>query len=250
MTRHTAIYTRLSPRSDGRSEGVDVQERQGRAYAATAWPGVPVVVYEDRLLSAADETWRPGYEKLRQAVRDGDVAHVWCVEQSRLQRREVGWFELAAELVTAGITEVHTVRDGIVRVADDISGIKAVLAAGEIRKLKMRINDRLADNAARGLAPGSLPFGYAHAVDGQGGKTYVIVPEQAAAIRVAADRVLAGVVAGERCRRHAGAGPDWRARRETDRRVGPVDADQADDCRAPRPQGRHHRPRRLGADPG
>lgn len=192
MNGHVALYCRLSPRTDGKSEGVDVQERQGRGYASTAWPGVPVVVYADRLLSAADDTWRPEYEKLRQAIRDGQVAHVWCVEQSRLQRREVGWFELAAELVAAGIDEIHTSRDGIVRVADDISGIKAVLAAGEIRKLKMRINDRLADNAARGLAPGSLPFGYAHALDGKGDKTYVQVPEQADAIRWAADRVLAG----------------------------------------------------------
>ena len=130
MGKHTALYLRLSPRPDGRSEGVDVQERQGREYSAMAWPGVPVVVYADRLLSAADEdVWRPEYEKLRQAVRDGQVAHIWCVEQSRLQRLEVGWFVLAAELVAAGIDEVHTNRDGIVRVADDIAGIKAVLAA-------------------------------------------------------------------------------------------------------------------------
>jgi site-specific DNA recombinase len=192
MDRHVALYLRLSPRPDGKSEGVDVQERQGRAYAAVAWPGVPVVAYADRLLSAADDTWRPEFEKLRQAVRDGQVCHLWAVEQSRLQRREVGWFELAAELAAAGIDEVHTSRDGIVRVADDIAGIKAVINAGEIRKMKKRVNDRLADNAAEGLAPGSLPFGYRHAVDGKGGKTYAIVDEQAGAIRWAAGKVLSG----------------------------------------------------------
>jgi site-specific DNA recombinase len=193
MDRHAALYLRLSPRPDGRSEGVDVQERQGREYAATAWPGVPVVVYADRLLSAADaDVWRPGFEKFRQAVRDGEVAQVWTVEQSRLQRREVGWFELAAELAAAGIDEVHTGRDGIVRVADDIAGIKAVINAGEVRKMKKRVNDRLADNAARGLAAGSLPFGFRHALDSDGGKTYEQEPEQAAAIRWAADRVLSG----------------------------------------------------------
>jgi site-specific DNA recombinase len=192
MDRHVAIYCRLSPRPDGRSEGVDVQERQGRAYSARAWPGLPIVVYADRLLSAADDTWRPEFEKLRQAVRDGEVAHVWAVEQSRLQRREVGWFELAAELAAAGIDEVHTGRDGIVRVADDIAGIKAVINAGEVRKMKKRVNDRLADNAAQGLAAGSLPFGFRHALDGKGGKTYEQVPGQAGAIRWAADRVLSG----------------------------------------------------------
>ena len=193
MDRHVAIYCRLSPRPDGKSEGVDVQERQGRVYAAQAWPGVPVVIYSDRLLSAADEdVWRPGFEKLRQAIRDGEVAHLWCVEQSRLQRIEVGWFVLAAELAEAGIDEIHTNRDGIVRVADDIAGIKAVLAAGEVRKMKKRVNDTLADNAARGLAPGSRPFGLRHALAEDGGKTYEQVPEETDAIRWAADRMLSG----------------------------------------------------------
>jgi site-specific DNA recombinase len=115
MDRHVAIYCRLSPRPDGRSEGVDVQERRGRQVAAETWPRLPVVVYADRLLSAADEdVWRPGFEKLRQAIRDGEVAHLWCAEQSRLQRLETGWFELAAELDAAGIPAVHTDRDGIV----------------------------------------------------------------------------------------------------------------------------------------
>jgi hypothetical protein len=77
-------------------------------------------------------------------------------------------------------------------VRDEIAGIKAVLAAGEVRKMKARVNARLADNAARGVAPGSLPFGYAHGLKGKD-KTYVIVAEQAAAIRWAAEKVLAGL---------------------------------------------------------
>ena len=68
----------------------------------------------------------PAMRHCAQAIAAGDVAHLWCVEQSRLERREVGWFVLAAELVAAGITELHTNRDGIVRVGDDIAGIKAV----------------------------------------------------------------------------------------------------------------------------
>ncbi len=46
------------------------------------------------------------------------------------KRQEIGWFVLAAELAEAGIGEVHTDRDGIVRVGDDAAAIKAVLAAG------------------------------------------------------------------------------------------------------------------------
>ena len=115
-TGHAAIYARLSPRPDGNYDGVDIQEAQGRRYAARTWPGVPVVVYADEGISAANGDHRPAFETMREAIRAGDVAHIWAVEQSRLERREVGWFQLAAEIDAAGIREVHTDRDGIVRV--------------------------------------------------------------------------------------------------------------------------------------
>src|SRR5258707_2008738 len=189
MAKHTALYCRISKDKSGRAEGVDVQERQGRDYAASAWPDAPVTVYCDNDLTAADDdVYRPEYDRLRQAIRAGDVAHVWAAEQSRLERREVEWFRLAAELDAAGVADLHTNRDGIVRVRDEIAGIKAVINAGEIRKLKARIKARLDDNAAQGTPPGSLPFGYAHGVNDRGDKTYVIVPGQADAIRWAAGR--------------------------------------------------------------
>jgi DNA invertase Pin-like site-specific DNA recombinase len=194
VSRYAAIYCRLSPRPDGSYEGVEAQEDWGRVYAAKHWPGVPVRVYRDKGISAANGDTRPGYEALRAAVAAGQVAHLWCVEQSRLERREAAWFTLAAELDGAGITEVHTNRDGIVRVRDEVAGIKAVLAAAEVRRSTMRVNDRLARNAANGDAPGSLPFGYRRATDEQGHslKTYEVEPEQAQAIRDAAERVLRG----------------------------------------------------------
>lgn len=192
MTKHVALYCRLSPRPDGSYEGVDAQERWGRSYAAATWSGVPVEVFADAGISAANGDHRPEFERLRMWVAEGRIAHVWAVEQTRLERREVEWFQLAAELDAAGINEVHTNRDGIVRVRDEVAGIKAVLAAAEVRKLKKRVNDRLAENAAQGRPSGAKPFGYAHGVDGSGNKTYVIVPEQADAIRWAADKVLAG----------------------------------------------------------
>jgi site-specific DNA recombinase len=192
MTRHVALYCRLSPRPDGRYEGVDLQEKWGRDYATSAWPDLPIEVFADTGISAANGDDRPEYERLREQIRTGQVAHLWCVEQSRLERREVEWFTLAAELDAAGITEVHTNRDGIVRVRDEVAGIKAVLAAGEVRKLKRRVNDRLAEIAANGEPPGTRPFGYIHNRLVDDTRTYTIVPEQAEAIRFAADKVLSG----------------------------------------------------------
>jgi DNA invertase Pin-like site-specific DNA recombinase len=192
VTRYVALYCRLSPRPDGSYEGVDLQERWGRDYAASAWPDLPVKVFADAGISAANGDHRPEYAQLRAAIRSGEVARLWTVEQSRLERTEVGWFELAAELDAAGITELHTNRDGIVRVRDEVAGIKAVLAAGEVRKLRRRVNDRLAEIAADGRPAGSAVYGYRHGLDETGKKTLIVIPEQAAVIRAAAEKVLAG----------------------------------------------------------
>jgi site-specific DNA recombinase len=187
-----ALYCRVSKDTRGRVEGVKAQEKWGRDYAASAWPGTPVRVFADNDLSAANGDHRPEYDALRSAIRNGGITHLWTVEQSRLERREVEWFELAAELDAAGITEVHTNRDGIVRVRDEVAGIKAVLAAAEVRKLKRRVNDRLAEIAAEGRPHGGRTFGYRPATDDSGGKTLVVVPAEAEVLREAAHKVLAG----------------------------------------------------------
>ena len=252
MDRHVAIYCRLSPRPDGTSEGVDVQERQGRAYAAQAWPGVPVVVYSDRLLSAADEdVWRPGFEKLRQAIRDGEVAHLWCVEQSRLQRLEVGWFVLAAELAAAGIDEIHTGRDGIVRVADDIAGIKAVLdgrGGPQVEEARER-------PARRQRRPG--PACRVGAVRASGMTPATTGPRPTAQVpgggrRRSAESMGQGSrrvePVGHR-RRPPRAGAHRGARRHPDRGLGPLVADQPDRRRVAGAPRRDHRAGQLGPDP-
>jgi site-specific DNA recombinase len=191
-TGYAAIYARLSPRPDGSYEGVPSQVKWGRAYAAQHWPGVPVKVFADKAISAANGDHRPGFEELREAVARGEVAYLWSVEQTRLERREVEWFRLAAELDAGGIVELHTNRDGIVRVRDEVAGIKAVLAAGEVRKLKRRVNDRLAEIAADGRPAGSRVYGYRHALDDEGKKTLHIVESEAAVVREAAEKILAG----------------------------------------------------------
>lgn len=192
MSRYVALYCRISRDKSGRVEGVTAQEGWGRSYATDAWPDLAVKVFADNDISAANGDHRPGYEALREAVSRGEIAHLWAVEQSRLERTEVGWFKLAAELDAAGITELHTNRDGVVRVRDEVAGIKAVLAAGEVRKLKRRVNDRLDEIAVAGRPSGASPFGYRRGVDEDGGKTLHIAPAEAAVIRETAARILAG----------------------------------------------------------
>jgi len=189
-----ALYTRLSPKPNGGGyEGVDDQIAWGKAYAAQAWPGEPVEVFADRGLSGGKEdTVRPDYDRFLEWVAAGKVQRVWTVEQARLTRGEIAWFELAAALDAAGITEVHTNRDGIVRVRDEVAGIKAVINAAERRKMLRRQADTLASIAAKGVPSGVRPFGYVHATKDDGTRTYKVVPEQAETITFAAEKVLAG----------------------------------------------------------
>jgi DNA invertase Pin-like site-specific DNA recombinase len=190
--RYIGIYCRLSPRPDGSYEGVELQEQWGRAYAAAQWPGISVRIFTDAGLSAfKDDVVRPAFNELRAAIARGEVLQLWCVEQSRLERREGPWFTLAAELEVAGLAELHTNRDGVVRVGDVVAGIKAVLNGAEVRKMKLRVNDTLDSRAEKGIPSGSRPYGYAP-IGRRESRTYVIVGEQAKMIRWAADRVLAG----------------------------------------------------------
>lgn len=188
-----ALYCRISYDRNGRAEGVEAQERWGRAYAAKRWPNLPVEVFVDNDISAADpDQVRPNFERLRQWVRDGRVAQLWGVEQYRIVRQPVEWFGFADELAAAGVDEVHTDRDGVIRVHDDVAGIKAVLGAGEVRRLKRRLKDKFSDEAARGLAPTVRCFGYKLARTKDGLRTFEQVPEEADAIRWAADAFLSG----------------------------------------------------------
>lgn len=150
-------------------------------------------VFADNDLSAAkDDVVRPDYDRLCAAIERGEVEQIWSVEQSRVERREIEWFIFADLMDRAGIQELHTQRDGIVRIRDEVAGIKAVLNAGEVRKLKKRINDTLAEKAARGEPPGGVSLGYRRATMDDGTKTYIIDPAEAAAIRQAADWMLSG----------------------------------------------------------
>lgn len=160
-TRYVFIYCRISADQQGRAEGVQAQEKWGREYARDRWPGVSVKIFADNDLSAAkDDVLRPEFEKLRDGVRQGECAHLWAVEQNRLTRREVEWFGLAAELAQAGVTEVHTKRNGVIDVDGVFAGINAVLGAHEVKQLRKRIIDKKGELAAQGRPGGRLGYGY------------------------------------------------------------------------------------------
>lgn len=198
--RYVALYLRISVDKQGRREGVTRQEKWGRAYAAATWPGVPVRVFADNDVSAFDDDAdRPGYDALREAIRRGEVAHIWSVEQTRLEANRRRWVELVADLDDAGLGEIHTNRDGIVRL-DEVADIKQILSYHERKRARGRLKDTLNDLADEGRPRGGGNFGYRPAVDADGRKTLRIQPDEAAMLRWAADAILAGWSTTNVCR--------------------------------------------------
>lgn len=190
--RYVALYCRISKDKSGRMEGVQLQEGWGREYAARTWPGVPIKVFTDNNLSGHDES-RPGYIELCRAIDRGEIAHLWAVEQSRFARNEQMWFGLEGRLINAGIKEVHVQRGGpIIQCGSVTGGILAVVYASERRTMLLRQSEKFEAKAAEGRPAGANPFGYKRGTDADGGKTYIVVPDQAAAIRFAAEKILAG----------------------------------------------------------
>ncbi|MGH9214052.1 MAG: recombinase family protein [Acidimicrobiales bacterium] len=189
-----AIYVRISQDKSGRAENVETQEKHGRRYAAEHWPGVAVEVYCDNDLSAADETVRPDFERMVSDIRLGRVVAVVAADQDRITRRPAVWEDLVVVLGSAGITEVHGYRDGVTPVKGSklVGRVKAAVAAEYVEGIKVKVNEKLDELAAQGRPAGSVVFGYKHSTDGEGRKVLKIVAKQAAAIRFAAESVLAG----------------------------------------------------------
>lgn len=194
MDRYVAVHARLSKAArDGRADSVPDQIKNGKRYAARVWPGVPVRVFSEGTKQATrDDIERPVLDDLRAAVARGEVVGLWTREQSRLERRRGQWPALAMEFEAGGLAEIHTDYEGIIRLDDEVGDIRAALSAAEVRKLKKRVNDRLASLAAEGRPAGGRSFGYRHVVAKDGTKALEIVPEQARAIHDAAGWLLSG----------------------------------------------------------
>lgn len=190
--RYVAIYVRISFDKTGLREGVELQEDQGREYATQHWPGVPVKVFADNNVSAFDDdAIRPGYDDLREAIRRGEVLHLWSVEMTRIEANRRRYVDFTIDCEDAGLTEVHTRRDGVVSL-DEVADIKNVFSYRERKRLRERLKDKMDKLATQGRPRSGALFGYRHGIDAEGRKTLEVVPSEAAAIRLMADMVLAG----------------------------------------------------------
>jgi DNA invertase Pin-like site-specific DNA recombinase len=189
-----ALYVRLSEDSEA-STSVARQREITAAYAASReWEIVDT--FEDIDVSATHSRLdRPGLNRLREAIaRDEiDVVIVWRLD--RLARKVLDLLTLLDEWTRAGCaaasaTESIDLTTPQGRAMTALIGIFAEMEAEAIRARVTGSIDAL--RHSRRFAGGTVPYGYrtAPALHGPG-RILVIVPEEAAVIREAADRLLA-----------------------------------------------------------
>lgn len=183
------VYARISSDREGAGLGVERQEQDCRELADRLGWSV-VGVFTDNDVTAFSGKRRPGYEALCDALRSGPAQAVIAWHTDRLHRRPIE-LEAFIELCdTRGIT-VKTVKSGDLDLATSSGKMLArMLGAASrhevehlIERAKRAKKQAAIDGKFRG---GRRSFGY----NKNGMET---VPEEADAIRAAAEAVLTGV---------------------------------------------------------
>lgn len=182
------IYVRISSDVVGEGLGVARQEGACRELAARlSWPVADV--YVDNDISAFSGKVRPSYVRLLGDIETGRIDGVLAWHGDRLHRspRELESF---IDLIEATGCHVQTVQSGQIDLSTPTGRLNArvvgAFARYESEHKSKRIRAKLEQNALAGKHHGGMrPYGWED-------DRVTVRPEEAAAVRVAADLVLAG----------------------------------------------------------
>jgi site-specific DNA recombinase len=189
-----AIYCRQSRDPDTTRAAVTRQEEACRQLAEhLGW--TVGTVYTDNDLSAYSGKPRPGYTALLAAVEAGTVEALLLYATDRLYRR-VTDLESFLKVAEPRRLPVATVAAGQLDLGTDqgrmVARILAATAQGEVERKSDRQRRANDQRAATGIPHWSnRPYGYRRTADG-----VEVVDEEAAVIREAAERLLAGEQTG------------------------------------------------------
>jgi site-specific DNA recombinase len=197
LTVRAVIYTRVSSDKNGIGRSVEEQEADCRAIAKReGWPVVAVFVDNDRGASRFSNGDRPEYRKLVDFLASGvvDVLVTW--EASRAQRDLEAYVRLRDLCRASGVRWSYSGRLYDLSRTDDAftTGLDALLAEREASVTRDRVLRAVRANAAEGRPHGKLLYGYAREYDQHTKRLtgQVVREDQAAIVREAARRVLAG----------------------------------------------------------
>jgi DNA invertase Pin-like site-specific DNA recombinase len=195
------IYCRISKDDAGDRLGVERQEKFCRELAARRGLTVVDALVDDDI-SAFRSKIRPGFEKLVEALKGGEASAVVAYHVDRLYRRLADLDRLVDVVEVTGAA-VHTVAAGDIDLSTAsgrmIARMLGAAAQHESERIGERVKAKNSEHVAKGNAPGGrAPYGFQWLTSRtpEGGtvslKRYVHAPDEAAAVRRMADRVLEG----------------------------------------------------------
>lgn len=184
-----AIYARISSDQDGTGLGVQRQIEDCRVLAESrGW--TVAQVFTDNDVSAYSGKRRPQFDQMCQAMRDGHVDAVIVYHLDRLTRRPKELEEFVELCDSCGIKNLATVAGDVNIGTGDgllVARIQAAVAANESASKSRRITRKMRQLAESGMPHGgsNRPFGYES-------DAITINQPEAAIIRDAAQRIIAG----------------------------------------------------------
>jgi len=184
-----AIYCRISDDRTGEGLGVERQRSDCERLAKRQKLSV-VGTFVDNDISAYAGKHRPEWERLIDAIKDGEVATIVCWHPDRLTRspREL---ETLIDLLDAHRVDIVTVTAGEIDLATPTGRMSArivgAVARHESEHKGTRVRAKHRERAEAGKWHGQVPYGYRR--DGDG---LAIVPEQAVVVRHVVGAVIEG----------------------------------------------------------
>jgi site-specific DNA recombinase len=197
--QRAAVYARISDDREGRAAGVERQVPDGKAQAErlgwTLHPEHPVYIDNDISASTRSRKRRPAYDALMAAVRAGEVDGIVYYSTSRLTRRPREFEDIIQLVEDTGVRLASCTAGQVDLTTADGRMMARWMAAGDAAESE-RIGERVSRafvqrrEAGKPHATGLRPFGFE-----VGGA--VVLPEEAAAIRLGCKIILDGGSLGD-----------------------------------------------------
>jgi site-specific DNA recombinase len=186
MATKAAIYLRISDDQDGEQQSTARQRQDCLAFCErNGWELAQV--FEDLDISAFTGKYRPGFEAVLAAAREGTINTmvVWKVDRGFRNLRDFVRFE---EACASGGTIIRSVMDGVdtsTPAGQMVATMLVAQARMESENTRTRVKRAMQQAAADGKPhlSGFRPYGYDRTMT-------TIIPEEAAVIREVVDRAL------------------------------------------------------------
>ncbi|HKN15303.1 MAG TPA: recombinase family protein [Candidatus Sulfotelmatobacter sp.] len=162
LARRACVYIRQSTPDQVKYNLESKRRQYGLSERARALGWQDIDVIDDDLGISGDGTRRPGFERLLQALCEGQVGAVFSIEASRLARNGREWHTLLefCSIVGALLIDAEAVYDP--RLTNDqlLLGMKGTISEMEVATFRERAQAALLQKAQRGALLRRVAIGY------------------------------------------------------------------------------------------